>query len=312
MGLEFALLATVKPGSVSTNFEQFKEILQKEMDENYKNIVVTDEALQSARAARATLNKAKAQLKSTVTAAKKENQAPLEKALEQAKELEAIIDDAINTLDVQIKEIETARREKRMTSALKILNQKLDRLEDPEVRRIAEACRNWLVNPSWGLSTCTFTELNNECDEKIKKIVQANELFQGDFRDKMLESFYADGDIGKAQLLGNRLQKEFEEAEKRKAERLAKEAEAAAAPKTNQAITTDTIPTSVEKQMPVEEEYGYVSTCIKNPESYKDKYGIKKGHADFRITCEAYKYRWLLDLCKEQGIELTRLDKKEN
>lgn len=306
MGLELTLLAKVQPGSVSTNFEEFKELLKKEMEENYKTIVVTDEALQSARNARATLNKAKAQLKSTVTAAKKENEAPLKSAIEQAKELEAIIDDAIQTLDVQIKEIEGQRREKRMESARKILNQKIDR-QEPEVQEIARRCMGWLEDPSWGLATCTFTELNNDCDEKMNRIKQANELFQGDFREKMLDAFCTDGDLGSAQILGNRLQREFEEAEKRKAERLAREAAAAPAPAPAPATpitNTNSVPTSEEK---IE-----AAPVYKIPESYYEKYGTRRGHADFRIVCDAAKFHWLLDTCKELGIELTRLDKKEN
>lgn len=308
MGLEMSLLATVKPGTVSTNFEQFKEVLQKEMEEKYKSITATDENLQFARDARATLNKAKAQLKSTVTAAKKDNEAPLQTAIAQAKELEAILDDAISTLDVQIKKIEEARRTDRMDKARKILAQKVDKL-NPELIKLAAACMSWLENPRWGLAGVTFSELNSEIDEKINRLKQAWKLFQGDFRDRMLDEFCKDGDIGRAQLVGMNLQKEFDEAEKRKAERLAREAEAKAEEKPEdrqiRIVYQDTVPNSVEKPVTAA---GEPQITIKAPEAYL-KHGDRKGHADFRICCPAYKFRWLLDLCKEQQIEMRRLDK---
>lgn len=266
MGLEMTLLAKVQPGSVSTNFEQFKEVLQKEMEEKYKSITATDENLQFARDARATLNKAKAQLKSTVTAAKKENEAPLQTAIAQAKELEAILDDAISTLDVQIKKIEEARRTDRMDKARKILAQKVDKL-DPELIKLAAACMSWLENPRWGLAGVTFSELNSEIDEKINRLKQAWELFQGDFRDRMLDEFCKDGDIGRAQIVGMNLQKEFDEAEKRKAERLDREAEAKAEEKPEdrqiRIVYQNTVPNPVEKPVTAA---GEPQITIKAPE----------------------------------------------
>lgn len=311
MGIEMTLLATVKPGTVQTNFAQFKDLLKKEMEENYKSIVVTDEGLQFARDARATLNKAKTQLKSTVSAAKKSNEEPLKVAIEQSKELEAILDDAISTLDEQIKKIETARRQKKMDNALKVLAQKVDRLE-PELIKYASECMGWLENPKWGLTGITLSELSAEIDEKINRIKQAWELFQGDFRQDMLDEFSRSGDLGKAQLLGLQKQKDFEEAERRKAERLAKEAAEAGA----QVLKQDTLPKTEEKQTPQEpirivydepQDSG-MSMVVKSPDDYQHL-GDRKCHADFRVSGPRYKIQWLLDLCKDQQIGMERLDK---
>ena len=310
MGMEMELMAAVKPGTVSTNFGKFKEELALQLEQNYKSIVVSEEGLNFAKDARADLNKMKKQLQDCVKRAKKDNAAPLEIALEQAKELEALLDDAIQTLDVQIKKIEETQGNERMENAKMVLQQMLDHNGDPDVTALVNSCP-WAINPKWVNKTYGYTQIRTDCEETIKKAIQALELLQGDFRDQMLQHFRENGDLGAAQILGVQLQKQFDEAEKRKAERLAREAEAkaVAVPEKEEIkiIYADIQPTS-DGNLNVLREVLRPTIEVENPDTYK---GLGEGYcnATFKICTRRYKMQWLLDLCKAQQIDMVRLDK---
>lgn len=207
MSLQMDLVTKVKPGTVSTNFEEFKELVRKEMEDNFKTIVVTEDQLQSAKDARATLNKAKAALKDAVKSMQAENDEPLKTAKSQAKELEAILDDAISTLDSQIKTIENRQREQNMDKAMNVLASKLDRLSQDQ-NKFAVECMSWLQNPKWANKGTSFQSIMKECDEKVALIQQAWDLLEGDFRPQMLENFKQYGDLAKAQLYGKELERQ--------------------------------------------------------------------------------------------------------
>lgn len=292
MALEMELVTKVEPGSVTTNFEDFKEALRIEMETKYKSIVVSEESIKEARDARAVLNKAKEGLKDAVRSMKAQNAEPLKMAETQAKELEALIDDAINTLDGQIKRIEDAQRKQRTDSAIQILAQKLERLP-MEVNEFAAGCMDWLINPKWGNATCRFIEINKDCDEKVERIQNAWDLLQGEYRPQMLAQFQKTGDLAKAQLYGMEL---------------SRQKEAFSAPQ------KENIPISENKPVydePVQEApKAQEGILIEAPEAYDNKENShNKCKAVFKLVCMRYQMEWFLATCERFGIVLERQDK---
>ena len=302
--MELNLVTKVTPGQVTTNFETFKAMVEKEMKEKYKSIVVTDEHLQEARTARATLNKAKESLKQTVRSMKAENEKPMETALNQAKELERILDDAIQTLDSQIKQIEQTQRSKRRDNALNMLSNKIDKLK-PELITFAADCMGWLVNERWGLTGISFTELDTEINEKVERIKNAWQLLQGDYRPQMLAEFQKTGDLAKAQLYGKELERQREAfAEKPKKVEEPKQPE----------LTAD-IPTSENKEqinIVYDNPAPRSEVVIEAPETYDNKDNSrKKVFAVYKLTCMRYQMEWFMAVCQRFGITLERVQTKK-
>lgn len=312
MALEMNLLATVKPGQVTTNFDQFKDLVRKELEENYKSIVVSEESLKEAKAARASLNKAKESLKETMRSATAQNDEPLKVARVQAKELEAILDDAILTLDRQIKDIENKQREQRIQKAENVLASTMSRLETDEMIAFAAEC-DWIRQKSWGNATTSFLQIKSDCDKAKALIEQAFALLEGDFRPQMLAEFKRTGDLTGAQMLGRKLQKErddYEAAQLAKAQ--AAQATAQAPAPTPAPAPAPELPKKEIKEEPIQEEQGIEVITVRLPESFiRDERSRKRCHADFRVVGARFQLEWLLDTCKGFGIELTRLDKQE-
>lgn len=295
MGLEMQLMATVKPGTVSTNFEQFKEEVRRELEENYKTIVVTEEQLENARKARAKLNKAKDALKATMRSAQTENDEPLKVAKAQAKELEALLDDAILTLDTQIKTIEEKQRSERMRKATNLLATKIENKKDDRLSELCGGCLGWMVNPKWANAGCSFTQVNSDCDEAIERCRNALELLQGPYRTQMLAEFQKTGDLAKAQLLGVQMAKDEE--------RLAQ----LSAPQQEQAtVPNKEIKLVYENEVPA----GKPQISLDDPKTYiEDERSERSCYADFHVTCKRYQMAWLLAICEIMGISLKRLDR---
>ena len=295
MALEMNLLATVKPGQVSTNFDQFKDLVKKELEENYKSIVVSEEGL-----------------KETMRSATAQNDEPLKVARAQAKELEALLDDAILTLDRQIKNIENKQREQRIQKAENVLASTMSRLETDEMIAFAAGC-DWIRQKSWGNATTSFLQIKRDCDNAKALIEQAFALLEGDFRPQMLAEFKRTGDLTGAQMLGRKLQKErddYEAAQLAKAQ--AAQATAQAPAPTPAPAPAPELPKKEIKEEPIQEEQGIEVITVRLPESFiRDERSRKRCHADFRVVGARFQLEWLLDTCKGFGIELTRLDKQE-
>lgn len=296
MALDMKIVAQVKPGSVTCNFADFKEMLREELETNYKSIIVSEEYLQQARDGRATLNKAKQGLAAQVRSIKAENNLTIEKALEQAKELDTLLDDAISTLDGQIKRIEERQRDERMNKAKDVLAQKISNTKDEKLIDFCVDCYDWLVNPKWANAGTSFKQIYEECEEKIERCRQALELLsEGDYAAQMLAEFQRSGDLAQAQILGKKL-----EAESRKmADMVTPVPESKQTNIPNKEIKLD-------YNEPIEKR----SVMVKAPAAYRvDEKSDRTCRADFRIRGQRYVLEWFMDVCKQFNISLERLDK---
>ena len=288
------LMVRVKPGEVTTTFQEFKAMVKKELEEKYSNIEVSEERLKDAKDARARLNKAKASLKET-------------------KELEELLNSAINTLDAQIKEIEERQRSQKMDEARGIFMQVIA-AAPAEVQEFAVTC-DWIVKPEWGNKTYAASKVRKDCEAVAEEISHALDLFQGEFRPQMLEDYRKNGSLAKAQLFGAQLQRQKDAYEE--AQRIRREAAAA-----RQQPQPEPEPVKAEEPEVKAEDYVYTGEIhnvqvgrqnpteeIPSPSNYiKDERSYQKGYLQIRIALMRYQAEWLEDILKSHGIEYRRFN----
>jgi len=305
---DVSLSVQVKPGSMTTNFEKFKAAVARELEENYKSVVVTDEHLQDAKKLRAKLSAAKRDLKDTMRSAQEQNDEPLKIAKQQAKELEALFDDAIKTLDDQIHEIEQRQRSEILESNVSLYRSLLDQVETnrEEVKAFAAECK-WIVKLEWQNKTYTQAKVRKDTWDAVQKINQALQLLTGEFRPQMLARFKETGDLGEAQLLGTKLAKQkadYEAQEAAKAGKAAPAEQAEEPHEENQAgLGTMDLGPGTPAEPPQKISLVAPAEFNKFPDSQR------RCHADFRVQGMRYQLQWLMQVCSEVGITLTRIDK---
>lgn len=307
------LMVRVKPGEVTTTFQEFKAMVKKELDEKYSNIEVSEERLKDAKDARARLNKAKASLKETMKSAQIENDEPLRIPKEQAKELEELLNSAINTLDTQIKEIEERQRSQKMDEARGIFMQVIA-AAPAEVQEFAVTC-DWIVKPEWGNKSYSTARIKKDCETVSEEISHALDLFQGEFRPQMLEDYRKNGNLAKAQLFGAQLQRQkeaYEEAQRIRREAAeARQRQAQPQPQPEPVRVEDPVP-EVKAEEPEETQIKLPeqrNELIPAPSNYvKDERSYQKGYLQIRIALMRYQAEWLEDILKSHGIEYRRFN----
>lgn len=296
-GLELQII--VQPGTVTQNFEAFKEMVKNELETKYKNLDVSEKSLQDAKAARARLNKAKAALKESMRSAQRENDKPLMVPKAQAKKLEELLDEAIVTIDEQIKAIEGKRRDEKLKRANEVKDKVFSDASD-EVKELAGKCR-WIVLSEWGNVTYQMSKVEEDCTKARKKIESALKLLRGEFAPQMLDHFIRNGSVSDAQEEGLRLEAVKAENEKYIAPKPKAES-TTAPPACSQTIEAPaTVPASLQVPTKKERPEDFI-------ESEKDK---RVGSVDMRFTGMLYQIKWLRHLCNQEGITLQYI-KKEN
>lgn len=283
------LTIRVNPGTVTQNFAEFKALLKEKLDNEYKNIVVTDEGLREAKAARARLNKAKESLRENMRSAQRQNDEPLQIPKAQAKELEALLDEAILTLDEQIKAIETKRFDDKYREGLRVFEEVFDK-ESENVSSFAKKCK-WICKPEWGNATYSMKRVREDCERAAFEVKSALALLTGEFAPQMLDDFRNHGSISKAQLEGKKLEKAREEYRNYLASQAPMPDQSSQAMNT---IKVDSEPYTV------------------NPPTFfrKTEEDDRIGSVDMRFRGKLYQIKWLRSICKAEGIELEFIKEK--
>ena len=267
----------VEPGKVTQNFAEFKQMVKRELETKYMNISVTEENLKDAKDARARLNKAMSSLKESMRSAQRQNDEPLKVPKAQAKELEALLNDAIIIIDTQIKRIEDKRREEKHSKALGVYREVFANAPE-DVREFADRCE-WIIKDEWSNATYSLAKVKSECISAVTEIDSALQLLTGEYSAQMLEDFRQYGSIAKAQIEGQRLAKAKEEFKHLSRQNLKKA-----------------------REYPTPE--FYIST----------EEDLRVGSMDIRFIGRLHQLKWLRDLCKDEGIKVENLRKnnKEN
>jgi len=258
-----------------------------ELETKYKNIDVSEESLKEAREARARLNRTKTALEEMVRSAKRQNDKPLEIPKQRAEELKALLDDAIQTIDVQIKQIEQKRRDEKFLSALEIYKEVFSDAS-PDVRQFADRC-SWICKAEWGNATYSDKKVREDCTKAKDEILSALQVLSGEFAPQMLDDFMQYGSLAKAQIEGGRLQRVKEE----QMEFLSKQ--------------NLTVPKAENIIKPTNEDPHTVNPPTFYRQSEKDD---RVGSVDMRFKGHLYQIKWLRAVCKAEGIEITTIQKE--
>ena len=209
----------------------------------------------------------------SMRSAQRQNDEPLQVPKAQAKELEALLNDAIVILDTQIKRIEDKRREDKRGKAMGIYREVFEGVS-ADVREFANRCE-WIIKDEWTNATYSLSKVKDDCESALNEILSALQLLTGEYAEQMLDDFRQYGSIAKAQLEGQRLARA-------KAE-----------------LNRYTKDSDKKREYP-------------NPSSYiHSEDDLRFGSMDIRFIGRLHQLKWLRDLCKAEDIKVENL-RKEN
>jgi len=109
--MELQIIEQVEP-VVTVNFEEMKQYLQGEL-KKYEDLIVTDDTKADGKKIRAELNGNRKKVDDYRKDIKKQMSAPIVAFENKCKELLALFDKVLGAIDIQLKEIEDRRKEKK-------------------------------------------------------------------------------------------------------------------------------------------------------------------------------------------------------
>lgn len=184
---EFELIASVPAlASINLNYEDLKEQLT-EFTAGYKNIIITEDQKQEAKADVANLRKLKSELDRKRIDIKKEYMQPCDEFEKKVKSLLAIIDEPITIIDGKLKEFEEKRKEEKRAVVKGIFAEEMEgynvTLED-------------IYKPAW--ENVTYTESAIRADIQEVKLTIDREInillsMKSEVGDKAIKKYYESG-----------------------------------------------------------------------------------------------------------------------
>ena len=212
--MELNVKEVVLPKKIDWNYEELKaEITEKA--KIYETMVYTDDQIKLAKSDKAKLNHLKKALNDERIAREREYMKPFNEFKTQINEIISIIDKPVSIIDKQVKEYDQIKKQEKAKKCLELfeeLNQDYNWLD-----------YNKISNPKWTNATFTLNKVQEEIEEKLKKIANdLNTLSSLEaFSFEAIEEYKISLDVGKAIAEGQRLvtiQKRKEEQERAKAE----------------------------------------------------------------------------------------------
>lgn len=151
---------SVIPQKIDFNSEEIKSELAPKL-EFYKNLVVTEDSIKDAKSDRAKLNKLKSAFEDKRKEMKKICLAPYEKFEKECKEITSMIDEASNSIDVQVKDFEEIKKQKKYSEIEEYYNS----LERPDYITLES-----VLNPKWANATVSTESIKQEIAVNISRI----------------------------------------------------------------------------------------------------------------------------------------------
>ena len=210
--MEFKITKQAQPTALEFNYEELKAEIE-EKAKIYEAMVYTDENISDAKSDRATLNKLKTALNDERKRREKEYMLPFEDFKKKVNEIISIIDKPVAIIDKQVKEYETAEKEKKRQDVEGLWRT----MNAPEWLKIEKV---W--NEKWLNKTCAPATIKAEMGQIIERINGEMTMLEniGDFSFEAIEIYKNTLDASKAVTEGKRLadiqkrKKEEEEARK--------------------------------------------------------------------------------------------------
>jgi len=188
MDLKIKTDLSVIPQKIEFNADEIKSELAPKL-EFYKNLVVTEDGIKDAKSDRAKLNKLKSAFEDKRRELKKICLAPYEKFEEKCREITSMIDEASSAIDIQIKEFDQMRKQKKYSEIENFFKS----LDKPDYIEIGD-----VLNPKWANSTMNIENIKSEISENISRITgDMNEItnlygnlpFFAAIKNRFIESF---------------------------------------------------------------------------------------------------------------------------
>ena len=158
MSLEFKIIEK-EAGKLAINFEEFKAGLEVQL-EQFKNFVVSEDAITNAKATRAGLNKVEKTIDDRRKELKKEFLKPYEVVDAQAKILIGMINEVKDNIDSQIKVFEESEKEAKKNEVIDLWGAK-------DYKKVS---LEHIWSDKWLNKTVTLKQVEKEIDDAIVKI----------------------------------------------------------------------------------------------------------------------------------------------
>lgn len=184
------------PGVIRWNFEDLKTALKQEMD-SYSSLVYTDETIPVAKKDVATLRKLRTMVEDRRKEIKNKCLEPYAVIEAQAKELTALIDSPINLINGQVKDYETAQKEKKKADIIAYMTEQFKDFPAD----VAQKAKFKVYDSRW--LNATYKEKDwkaavDACAEEVKKCLALLANTEEEFRDEAMKTYALNLDFSEA------------------------------------------------------------------------------------------------------------------
>lgn len=202
------------PEVIEFNFEELKQEIQKKASD-YMNLVYTEDQIQDAKKDRAALNKFVKALSDERIKIKKECLKPYEDFEAKIKELDGIVNKAIQNIDGQVKGFEEQKKEERKQAIVEYFE------NHPSIEGFETLQLEQIFNEKWLNASVSIKTVCAEIDAKVEQIAKDLETLSNlpEFSFEAIEEYKQSLDINKAITEGQRMlsvQKKKQEEQKTK------------------------------------------------------------------------------------------------
>ena len=280
---------SVLPKVIEFNHEELKKFLV-EKTAAYNSLVVTEDNIKSAKEDKAKLNKFRTAIENERKRIKKQCLQPYEEFERKCKEIVALIDKPIISIDTQIKAFDDVEKENKYKALQNYFNDNVKELAD-----IVEL--DEIINPKWANKGERLLDLTQEIYDKLDKIRQDLKVIgdlKSPYESQMKDIYLKTFDVSKALAEQSRL-----EEQDRKLAEIKKKQEAESIQHQPQ-VEEEPIRTLAEPVTSIKAESNEI-TPVKTERPVS---GI------FKVTAEPSKIKALAAFMKENGIKFEVIKEK--
>ena len=217
--MEFIMKTDLKqmPDKIEFNYEEMKAEFSKKLV-HYNTLVVTEDSIRDAKADKAALNKLKEAIETRRKEIKKTYLLPYENLEKQCKELVAMIDAPVKSIDGQIAVFDQKLQDEKWKQISEYYNTEVKELKDlVPLEKI--------VSSKWKNKTESLESVNNAIGDTLERIrgeLETISTLHSPYEQQIKDVYLNDFNLSKALMEQKRLeerQKQIEEMERQKEER---------------------------------------------------------------------------------------------
>lgn len=190
---------------ITDNMNEFKQYAL-DMKEFYSTLTFNDEQLKEAKTERASVNKIVKKVADYRKEIVNKFNEPLENFVNTAKEVEALLKDASNCIDVQVKKYEEEEKENKKAECENLFNEMIGDLSEL-------VSFEKVFNNRWLNKTTKMSEVESDIKPIIEKInsgLNAIKELNSDFETELINTFLEDFDITRAIFKNTQLKEQKE------------------------------------------------------------------------------------------------------